>query len=107
MDVNYEPELHYIFYDTFDCEYVKERDINAPPERYIVFFRGVKNDLFVESWYVTDGKVISFAYSTADKTMEVVPQLRKNVENKHDVKLQRIRSMTIPPNDFDRVVEYL
>lgn len=96
-----------IFYDTFNYEYTKERDINAPPERYIIFFRGVENDLFVESWYTTDRKVIDIAYSTTDKIMEGVSQLRKNEENKHGVKLQRIRSMTIPHNDFDKLVECL
>ena len=101
-------EPNYIFYDTFDEAYVEKRDINAPPERYVIIFRGVENDLFVESWWTTDNdrQVISIAYSKDDlkREKDVIYRLRREAEHKHNVVLQRMRHMTIPPSNFDELM---
>lgn len=99
-------KLSYIFYDTFDDTYVEKRDMNAPPERYVIFFRGVENDLFTESWWTTDpdDRAISIAYSKDDLLRYGIDRLRRNAEKSHNVRMQRMRHMTIPPNDFDELV---
>ena len=100
--------LSYIFYDTFDDTYVEKRDVNAPPERYFIIFRGVEDDLFVESWWTAgkDGRVVSIAYSKDDirREKDIFRRLRKEAENKHHVILQRMRHMTIPPSNFDELM---
>ena len=98
--------LSYIFYDTFDDAYVEKRDINAPPERYVIFFRGVQNDLFTESWWTTDqdDRVLSIAYSKDDLRIYGYDKIRKNAENMYNVRLSRMRHMTIPPSEFDELV---
>ena len=102
-------KLHYIFYDTFDDTYVEKRDMNAPPERYVIFFRGVENDLFTESWWTTDpdDRVLSIAYSKDDLRIEGIDRLRRNAEKSYNVRMQRMRHMTIPPSEFDELVNSL
>lgn len=97
--------LSYIFYDTFDDTYVEKRDINAPPERYVIFFRGVQDDIFTESWWTTDpdDRVLSIAYSKDDLLIYGIDRLRRNAEKSHNVRMRRMRHMTIPPNDFDEL----
>lgn len=99
-------KLHYIFYDTFDDIYVEKRDINAPPKRYVIIFRGVENDLFTESWWTTDpdGRVLSIAYLKDDLRRFGYDKIRKNAENNYHVRLLRMRHMTIPPSEFDELV---
>ena len=44
-----------MYYDMFEDSYVLEQDLGAPPERYILLFRGT-NGMYVESWIVNDNK---------------------------------------------------
>ena len=99
-------EPNYIFYDTFYDTYVEKRDVNAPPERYVIFFRGVQDDIFTESWWTTDpdDRVLGIAYSKDVLLREGIDRLRRSAEKSHNVRLQRMRSMTIPPSDFDELI---
>ena len=58
------------------------------------------------SWWTTnpDGMVISIAYLKDDLLREGIDRLRKNAENRHHVRLLRMRHMTIPPSEFDKLV---
>ena len=99
-----------MYYDTFEDSYVLEQDLGAPPERYILLFRGT-NGMYVESWMVNDDKNLCMSiafnedeYYDNDWYYTTLQEMCK----KHNCKLSRRRYIAIPANEFDeRVNKYI
>lgn len=96
----------FIFYDWFSNEYTTEREIIAPPERYILTFRGNNDTDFVESYIEKDTeKCCYIAYSAAERDAEIVEPKRQYFFEKYGFSNPRMRHWTIPADLFDKYVE--
>ena len=98
----------FIFYDWFSNEYTTEREIIAPPERYIMTFRVIVDDFFEET-YVEKGsrpvKCCCIAYSAAERDAGIVEPKRQYFFEKYGFSNPRLRHWTIPADLFDKYVK--
>ena len=99
-----------MYYDMFEDSYVLERDLSAPPERYILLFRE-ESDMYIESWIVNDNKNLCMniafnkdEYYNNDWYYITLQEMCK----KHNCKLSRLRYIAMPAHEFDeRVNKYI
>lgn len=96
----------FIFYDWFSNEYTTEREIIAPPERYILTFRGNIDGFFEES-YIEKGteKGCYITYSAAERDAGIVEPKRQYFFEKYGFSNPRMRHWTIPADLFDKYVK--
>jgi hypothetical protein len=96
----------FIFYDWFANEYTTEREIIAPPERYLLTYRGVNNTNYIESYIEEDTKeCLDFAYSTTERDLKIVEEKRKYFLKENGFFISQMRHWTIPADLFDKYVE--
>lgn len=99
-----------MYYDIFEDAYVLERDLGAPPERYILLFRE-ESDMYIESWTVNDNRnlCMSIAFNKDEYyDNDWYYTTLQEMCNKHNCKLSRLRYIAMPTHEFDeRVNKYV
>ena len=94
-------EEKYMWYDIFENAYTKTRDENAPPERYLLTFRGSDDYVYKECWDVGNGKVIDIAYSVRQYDSGECVYVLNNVAKAHNVDLKKRIYWVIPTDRYD------
>ena len=98
-----------IYFDRFTQEYAKEKDVFAPPERYIEIYKS-PGDYYKEVWRALpygDIKSIvklNVAYDEIDKKYAKI--IREEAANEHDVVLERVLSWYVPDSVFQEISKY-
>lgn len=97
-----------MYYDAFANEYVLNdvvnREITAPPERFIPTYRG--DSIYIERWIVdsNEGDRLDIAF-TAEEYRMGCDKIRYAQAKNHNCKLVQLLSWTIPAHLFDKYVE--
>jgi hypothetical protein len=96
-----------IYLDTWNKEYVKEKEVTAPPERYIPYIKGTADGVIIEKYYVGgySSKRINFAYTEFESTNfpEVVAKKRREHFKNNGVISCSIYAYVIPPAIYDNI----
>lgn len=100
-----------IYIDLFADEYVKEKEVYAPPERYLKLKKGVIEGVFIEKYIVCTNplKMLDFSYSELEKTdyPELVAFNRnKHLEKNHAFGASMVE-YTIPPSHYKNIEDYM
>ena len=105
--------LDVIWYDSFANEYcvpTGEELNTAPPERYLKTVKSSSDDIYIEHWACSGSPlgnridVACPAYRYYDKRIGIWEE-RSHVEKMHNVTLQYILWLEIPPTLFDKYVK--
>lgn len=96
--------LKKMYYDDFEDWYCLEKEINAPPERYLPTYRG--DDVYIET-YECDGLRLDVAYTELDKANNLVNRIRFSVAKEHNYPFSAARMIkwVIPSKLFDKYVK--
>lgn len=96
--------LKRMYYDDFMNEYCLEKEINAPPERYLPTYRG--DDIYIET-YECDGLMLDIAYTELDLENHLVNRIRFSVAKEHNYPFATARMVkwVIPSKLFDKYVK--
>jgi hypothetical protein len=104
-------EQDYIYFDTFDDTYVLQKAPNAPPERYIMLYKGMMN-FYTESYAVkVDGKDEDLCLSVAfDEeqydNIHIHDLILKAQCERNNCTLSHLRYIVMPPTAFNQVIGY-
>ena len=96
----------HVYWDRFAEIYVIDRDINAPPERYISVYYN-DHSIYTETWSVSDGKQLSIVYTLDDLIEKRVDRIRNSVANQHNASLLYMIRLGIPKKYFNKILEDL
>lgn len=92
-----------LYYDTFADKVVTDINEIAPPERYIRVHCG--KDVFIERWYVGDGRFVDIAYMSYDRKQGLVHSIHRAIEKKHDVSLLYMTDWTVSKEYYKRMLK--
>lgn len=99
-----------MYYDAFEGEYVLEdavnREITAPPERFIPVYRG--DSIYIERWIVESecGDRLDIAYTKDEyRDLALRKEIRYAQAERNHCKLIQLHSWTIPSDMFDKRAE--
>ena len=104
-------EQDYIYFDTFDDTYVLKREPNAPPERYIMLYKG-KINFYSESWAVkVNGKgetlCLSIVFDEEQyDNIHLHNLILKAQCERHNCTLSHLRYIVMPEVAFNQVIGY-
>ena len=99
----------YIYFDTFDDTYVLQKEPNAPPERYIMLYKG-KINFYSESWAVkVNGKdetlCLSIVFDEEQyDNIHLHNLILKAQCERNNCTLLRLRYIVMPPVAFNQVL---
>lgn len=97
--------IQFIFYDRFANEYTTERDAIAPPERYIVVWRGV-SDIFTETYKDNNLKrFCSISYTKEERENGFAEPKRRFYLEEYNMTHSRLIDWTIPADMFDEIIK--
>lgn len=96
---------NWIYYDSFAQEYVLEKEVTAPPERYIPTckYKG-ENGVYIENWKDADGRCLSIAYSSDEYYTPMHDAKYEYVCKQNAFHPQRLKSFVIPEEKFDQYI---
>lgn len=96
-----------IYLDLWNNEYVKEKEVTAPPERYLTYLRGIEEGIYIEKYRVSSNplKKLIFAYTEAEKIIcpEVVARKRNSHLKEHNASGATLVEYVIPPAIYDSI----
>ena len=90
-----------LYYDDFANAVVTEVDEFAPPERYIRIHCG--SDVFIEKWFVGQGKYLDIAYTPFDREDGLEHSIRKAMQEKYNVRLQYMTDWTVTAEHYKKM----
>ena len=101
-----------IYYDYFAEQYVTEKDVSAPPERYLTYMKGTEG-IYTEKYsvYVNGDPsfCLDFSYTEFERVNhpQMVALRRKNhfEVNNRKQKNATLIAYIIPPSGYNRILE--
>ena len=99
-----------IYYDRFGHKYVTEKEVIAPPERYLDCIKGALEGVVAEEYVVCSEplKKLKFSY-TENELIElperVLDQRRKDFLEENDARGARMTAFILPPAHYERYKE--
>ena len=90
-----------LYYDNFADEVVTEIDEIAPPERYIRIHCG--SDVFIEKWFVGQGKYLDIAYTPFDRENGLVNAIRQSVAEEYKANLLYMTDWTVTAEHYKKM----
>ena len=97
-----------MFLDRFNNTYTLEKELNAPPERYIEIYEATMDECFIETYQLPDGLLINIAYSTFEKESGLVADRRYGMFEENGYKDEFMQGRysfikwSIPPRLFKK-----
>lgn len=95
--------IEILYLDLFTGEYVLNKEINAPPERYLTVRKGDKT--YSDIWVNAKGETHPISYTQEQYENDECISIIKEAIQKH--KLKRRINWVIPTNQFDKLIESL
>lgn len=98
-----------IYYDIFNSNYTLNKDITAPPERYIEVHRGDESSIYKETWIVKsklgDGELLDVVYTEDSIIHHKVDLIRTQTSENNNCCLKHLIKYIIPAAKFDEYIE--
>lgn len=98
--------IQFIFYDRFTNEYTTEREEIAPPERYLIVWRGFENGWFMETYKdYNSNRCCQICYSKEERENGFAEPKRRFYLEEHGLTNSRLIDWTIPADLFDEIIK--
>ena len=102
--------MRLMYLDRFANKYVKDKEIIAPPERYIEVTDNKSLDTYFET-YCDKGLSVTVQYTRKDWDEGRINQKRCEVADIHKgvglrIEAKNLRAWSIPRNEFDRIAKH-
>lgn len=90
-----------IYWDNFANEATTERDVFAPPERYINIHCG--DEEYIEKWFVGKTGLLILTYTVEDFRAGKTWDIRTALAEKNDVRLLYMTDWTVPMEHYKKL----
>ena len=94
--------------DAFTKELVKEKEVNAPPERYYEYRKGTLEGVIIETYVKSEEplELLEFSHPTSDTQTVILTsvQRREHLKSHGLSENARLYRYTVPPKWYDEEV---